>query len=523
MTDRMREVELVEGVDEPVSLHPRRHATDGATLADADGGEDVLVARSWARRNARWLLPTAAVAVLVLVGTQLVADARERSRVAALGEIPGVVPPTGPDIGVIWRADPTLATVLQGGTSVGGLLVGGVPSGTSDVDLVALDPDTGSVRWTTPVELPPVHLTSGGSQARSSVSCVPVEHDDRELAGCRSERYGEDIVGLPDSAAWVVDPADGSIISQVVVPGGTGAAFTSHALVVTDRVAADGSGPAPADAASVRWRATATDVGSGETLWTYTTPVVDASNPQEDLAAPDATDGASVESFGDSLVLGAADRAWILADDGRLLRDVELPPGTWIQGSRSGTFIAASYASPDTYDGTLLLPDGAAVPISEAAGWLSVDDGSAPEIVLTFGQGPTGATGFTGRSTTNGDVVWHRDEPVTAGLLLDGVLYVLTGQELLALDAGTGRTRWSTALAVQPQQLSTDGRYLLVPGLGVTLSAFAMGDGALEWTTDLRDEVAGDRDPVYIQGFQTMWHDPRLYVWMDDGAVAVLG
>ena len=75
-----------------------------------------------------------------------------------------------------------------------------------------------------------------------------------------------------------------------------------------------------------------------------------------------------------------------------------------------------------------------------------------------------------------------------------------------------------------PQQLSTDGRYLLLPGPGVTLEAYTLTDGALAWTADLaRRGRPADRPTVFVQGFQSGWRDPRLYVWMDDGAVAVLG
>ena len=74
-----------------------------------------------------------------------------------------------------------------------------------------------------------------------------------------------------------------------------------------------------------------------------------------------------------------------------------------------------------------------------------------------------------------------------------------------------------------PQQLSTDGRYLLLPGPGVTLEAYTLTDGRPAWTADLAQEVAGEGSTVFIQGFQSGWRDPRLYVWMDTGDVAVLG
>ncbi len=176
-----------------------------------------------------------------------------------------------------------------------------------------------------------------------------------------------------------------------------------------------------------------------------------------------------------------------------------------------------------SFSGTLLLRDGTRVPVDETPAWLSVDDGSAPDVVFTVGQGPAGADGLSGRSASTGARLWHLAGNVVAGLLLDGTVYVATGEALVALDATTGDERWTTPLDHLPEQMSTDGQYLLVPGLGVTLDAYAMRDGTLAWHKDLEQEVAGDRSPVFIQGFQAGWHDPRLYVWMDSGSVAVLG
>lgn len=510
----MHEVELVEGVDEPEPTRPGA-ADDGAP---ADGGGP-----SWIRRNVRRLAPIAALAVLALVGTQLVVDARERARLEALAAIPGVVPPTGPDIGVIWRADPALGRVLQTGASIDGAVVGGKVSGTgtaaATVDLVAIDTDTGAVRWTTPVQLPAADVTPGGGPASPSVGCMSVTHAGRVLAACEAQQYGDGLVATPDSATWVVDPSDGAVLDHSVVPGGAAIAFTDDALVVTHSIAPDSDEPAPSDAGSVRWRATATDLVSGATLWTYTTPVLDAPVQVDGSGAANA----SLQPIGDRIILGVDGHAWILGAGGTLERDVPLQPGTWVQGVRSGVLAESSYTSTGVYTDALLLPDGTSVPTDEIAGGLSVDDGSAPGVVFTVGSQPSGSAGLSGRDATTGKVLWHRGEPVSAGLLLHGVLYLVADQSIEAVDATTGRTRWSTTLDFQPQQLSTDGRYLLVPALATSLRAYKLSDGRLGWTKELRSEVAGDRSPVYIQGFQAGIADPRLYVWMDDGAVAVLG
>ncbi|WP_028050673.1 PQQ-binding-like beta-propeller repeat protein [Cellulomonas sp. URHD0024] len=512
MADRMREVELVEAVDESATLP-----------AGPEAGGAVPAGRSWARRHARWLVPSVVVALLALVGTQLVADAREQSRLEALAAIPGVVRPTGPDIGVIWRADPDLATVMQGGTSVDGLLIGGKASSDHGIDLVALSIDTGEVRWTTPVQVPAAHVTPDGGRPTSGVGCVPVEHGDRSLVGCVSQQYGDDIVGLPESGVWAVDPADGSIVWHAVVPGGAGVAFADGAAVVATRIAPDGDGPPPADAETVRWRTTATDLVSGAARWTTTSPVVDVLSREDYPNAASATGTASLQTFEDELLLAVDLHAWILRDDGHVVRDIPLGPGAWIQGVRSGVYLDSTYSSAEAPPGTLRLADGSSLRIDETAAWLAIDDGSAPGMLFTVSDGAAGPVGLTGREASTGKRLWHRDQNVTAGILLDGVLYLSTDKAIQAVDATTGRIRWSTRVDFQPQQLDTDGRYLLVPGLGVSLRAYALSNGRFAWSKDLLAEAAGDRDPIYVEGFQWSWHVPRLYVWMDDGGVAVLG
>ena len=528
MTGRMREVELVEAGGEPVPARAAITSSRALTPLEPEeppepGDDHVVTARAWLRRHAIWLVPTAAVAVLALVGTQLVLDARERTRLAELAAIPGVVPPTGPDIGVIWRADPSLATVMQGGTAVGGLMIGGKASTDGAVDLVALDTDTGAVAWTTPVHPPDAHVTPSGSPPSTWVGCSPVQHGDRALAACVSQQYGEDIVGLPASSAWVVDAADGAVVSQAEIPGGAGVAFTDDAMVVATRIDDADDGAARTDAGSVRWRATATDLLSGAPLWTYTTPVTDVLGREDGPEAANATGSANLQTFGDRMILAVDNHAWILRTDGSLVRDIALEPGSWLQAARAGVFIESSYTSGNTYTGTLLLADGTEVPIQETAGYLSVDDGSAPDVVLTVGQGPASISGLSARDATTGKVLWHRNDAVVAGLLLHGTLYYATEDSLQAVDATTGRTRWSAHLDFQPQQLSTDGRYLLVPGLAVSLQAYALGDGRLSWHKDLLAAAAGNRSEVFVQGFQSSGRDPRLFIWMDDGAVAVLG
>ncbi|MET0788715.1 MAG: PQQ-binding-like beta-propeller repeat protein [Cellulomonas sp.] len=544
MPGRMHEVELVEAADEPArsrsapAPEPRRPSWSGRPgqrvdvelddelesreLHDADLHVDA--ARTWLRRHARWLVPVAAVLAVALVGTQVVMNHREAARLAALAAIPGVVPPADASIGVLWRADPRTANVLQSGSVVGGRLVGGTQDESGALSIVGLDPDTGTVAWATPVDLPTAPEATVGATPSVWVACTPVTHGEGSVAACIAQRYGGDdvVLGVPESTVVVLDPADGSVLADRAVPSTTGLTFTDGDLVVAERVADDGT-PARTDASSVRWAVTASDVVDGETTWTWTSPAVDVLGREDGPQASNATGAATLQTVDDEVLLTVDEHAWILSDTGRPLRDIPLDPGSWMGPARAGVFIQNTWTSSDRYRGSLLLADGTEVPVDETAGWLAVDDGSAPGIVFTVGAGPQEVQGLSGRSARTGEELWHLPGSIATALLLDGTLYVAADESIVALDATTGETRWRRTLDQVPQQLSTDGRYLLVPGTGVTLSAYALRDGELAWQKDLAQEVAGDRDPVFVQGFQSGWHDPRLYVWMDSGAVAVLG
>lgn len=519
MPGRMREVELVEAADEPG--RSRSGAPADQRLAD-EAGDDVLVARTWVRRRTPWLVTAVAVVVGSLAVTQLVLDHREDARVAALADVPGVVPPVDASVGVLWVADPVLAQALQSGALVDGLVVGGTQDETGASMVLGLDPDTGAVAWRTPVDLPVPRPGPDDVAPEVWISCTPVPHGGSPVVGCVAQQYGEDVEGrIPPSLVWVLDPADGDLLADREVPGGWGLTFTDGALVVAQPVAEDGS-PARRDAGAVRWEVTATDVVDGAHRWTWTSPVTDVLGREDGPEGATATGTASLQSSDDHLVLGVDDHAWVLRTDGTPLLDVPLDDGSWLQPARAGVFIESTWTD-SAYSGTLLFPDGSRLPIDETASWLSVDDGSAPDVVLTVGQAPGGADGLSGRSASTGERLWHVPGTIVTSLLLDGTVYVATSDALVAVDAVSGEVRWTTEIDHMPQQLSTDGRYLLLPGTGLELAAYTMSDGVLAWTADLARELAPDPTTVFVQGFQSGWHDPRLYVWTDTGSVAVLG
>lgn len=506
MPGRMREVELVEVMDEPGRSPSGSDRPPDQPVA-AGLPDDVRTARTWVRRRAPWLVATAALVVGSLVVTQVVLDRREDARVAALAEIPGVVPPVDASIGVLWRADPELATALRSGAMVDGVLVGGVQDASGASTIVGLDPDTGVVAWRTPLDLPTPQPTPTSAWPEQWISCTAVPRGTAHVAACVSQQVGQGVVGIPPSSVWVLDPVDGDVLAEREVAGGWGLSFVDDGMVVA-RPVPDG-----------RWEVAAVDVVDGTPRWSWTTPRL-VGTDEEPYGTP------TLQSAEDHVVLVVDTHCWVLTTTGEPVLDVPLDADSWLQPARAGVFIESTWAS-SAYSGTLLLADGSRVPIDETASWLAVDDGSAPDVVLTVGQAPGGADGLSGRSARTGEVLWHVDGTIVTSLLLDGTLYIAMSRSLVAVDATTGDVHWTTETDHVPQQLSTDGRHLLLPGPGVTLEAYTLSDGALAWTADLADEVreqvGGDRSTVFVQGFQSGWHDPRLYVWTDTGAVAVLG
>ncbi|WP_315096379.1 PQQ-binding-like beta-propeller repeat protein [uncultured Cellulomonas sp.] len=510
MRGRMHEVELVEA-DEPGRSRPARDAPADVRLDDEHPVDpQVAAARSWLRRRARLLVPAVAVLVGTLVGAQVLLDQRESRRLAELAAVPGVVRPVDSSIGVLWRADAQLAPALRSGAMVDGVLVGGIQDATGAPVLVGLDPDTGRIEWRTPVEAEPVP-----AGAELWITCNALTHGTSQVAGCVAQVFGANVEGTPRTAVWVLDPAEGELLMDRLVDGRSGMTFTDDAIVTTEHVADDGE---PA-----RWRVTAQDLVTGETRWTWTTPPSAVADRESDPDVVDAATYSSLQTQDGHLVLGVDQHAWVLTTEGDLHLDVPLEPAAWLQPVRAGVFLESTWTSADLYRGSLLLPDGSRVPVDEVGGWLAVDDGSAPDVVLTVGEAPRGADRLSGRSAATGELLWRLPGSIVTSLLLDGTVYVATVDALVAVDAVTGDVRWRTELENLAQQLSTDGRYLLVPGLGATLQAYTLGDGRLAWSADLSQEIAGDGSATSVQGFQSGPHDPRLYVWTGDGGVAVLG
>jgi outer membrane protein assembly factor BamB len=100
-----------------------------------------------------------------------------------------------------------------------------------------------------------------------------------------------------------------------------------------------------------------------------------------------------------------------------------------------------------------------------------------------------------------------------APIAAEGRVIVVDAGALMALDAATGRTLWTTALDPAPSAPVAAGHgWLIVAGATGTIAALRAEDGSRVWTAD----VAGPIDQGPTIG------DDRLYVPVRDGRVVAL-
>ncbi|WP_258725018.1 PQQ-like beta-propeller repeat protein [Cellulomonas sp. NS3] len=494
------EVELVEdATTEPPGSAPDA-GSEGVGRAGA-AGRRVAGRPSWLRP--RTVVAGALVVAAGLAGTQAVLDARERAAYARFADVPGVVAPLSPDLGVLWRPDDEQLRVLWGprqdadGRGVGARFdEAGVPSA------VALDPRTGEQAWSSRLgEADPV------AAGTPYVPRVPCHLSDERLLVClvgsgyvpappppEDEAVeGYDPAPVPSRVELVVlDASDGEVVRRAPEEVGTGLHVLGD-LVVTARVEAD---------ASIEVRAH--DARSGDQAWTHTTPPGTATASDTEVGG----DGTPfLTPVGDAVLVHAGDGGVRIAPDGTpeatYLPDTD-GDGTGALTAVRGHVLRHAYRgdAPEVLadDGTgTVMPGG--FPLQ-----LSVDDGSDPDLLLLPGRSGDGVDAWDARTSR---VRWSRsDVRVDDAALLDGTLYVASALGAVALDPADGTTRWTSEAPAAASLLSTsstatlvtDGRVLAVVGQRVSgppvMQAFTLSDGRLAWTA----EVPGDVQNVVVIG-----------------------
>lgn len=499
--DAMQDVEIID-VDT---------SADGLALGgtDTDPTTEQEQARRLARRRRlvrRWW-PLPAALVVLLVGTQLVFDARERAAVAARQEVTGVLRTVDPSLRPVRELPEDIASIVLGGLVSGDLRIGAsMPSFDEPRGLIAVD-EAGQVAWRTSLEPPGTEGPAFGAEYPpclgdgASVTVV------RCLMLDRPDAVSEDgswLPGPPVGARLVaVDAATGAPRTTRDVPPVSGiggsdtllvlASITQAALTVTAwDTAADPAGPDSADS---------------PVLWRTSLPLDAATLTPASLTYPPSI---GVER-GHVVVQGELGSWALNAADGRL----EATGRDYLTVSRTG------YLSSPSDPAELIDADGRTVatlpgmPIS-----LLVDDGTLPdaEFVVSVEDGVPTLSAF---DVDTGLALWStafRQWRDGGTVLLDGALYGADREAVWAVDAATGRELWRTLAVVvdEGNGVMTDGRYLLTlaavgdattedaatldtdtgevsspDGVTRAVVAYALSTGEARWATPLPEGVHG--------------------------------
>jgi len=388
------QVELLE--DEPVDDEPRPRSR-------------------WRRW---WPLPI--VVALLALGTQAGLDARQRAHDERIAALPGTLAPVGDALSVRWKVPDDDAMVVSAGFEVDGAYVGvrNEIDGTSEA--VALDAGTGLARWSTPLgdrgETPGAPIDAGNFTlgALRSPYCVPGSTGAAPVLAC-----------LVDSRRGLVvlDATDGTVLRREDLPTRADLLAVDGGTTYVARSVGTECELTALDATAVRWTATVACGGRPEIVAAGGLVAVGSTREHVTVLGSsgdvlEEADDAAAAALGDAIVL------YDFAGDGtgasRLLR---------------------KDAAPVDVDGIVMVP--------------RVDDGSAPNLVVTVG---TTTRGYDGRT---GERLWETADPLSGIYLLrDGHVVGSSGQDVLvSIDARTGAVHHRAALHPDTLPLSpvTDG------------------------------------------------------------------
>ncbi|WP_421732275.1 hypothetical protein [Cellulomonas sp.] len=476
-------------------------------LEEPDGSSARVASR--ARRHSARVIAALVALVLVLVGVQSWLDARERARLRYLADVPGVLrtladPPT-----VLWRWTPDVGSLVAG-DGAGGWAVGADyhPGG---VTLRGTDPDTGDRRWSVPFSLDAALPPGGRSEFPSVwVRCTTVRSGDAPLVVCAAEVSPVASGGAATPLA-VLDPVTGSLLATPTVPAGSLWAATGGLLVRAT--------PTEDGRRGVRWTLTATDPVTGSVQWQHETPVV----PQvHEVRIRDDVIRAEPELAADAdrVLLTDSGHAWLFGADGSPRGDVAVAADGRAELGRSGALVWMPWQDTAVPGGVLVTRAGTRATVGELPARLSVDDDTAPGVVLLTGDdGGWDGVALVARDAGTGDELWRADGVRGEPLLVDGVVHTAQGADVVARDARTGEVRWSVPVGAVPSWLGTDGSVVVVVTPDRTLLALGLADGRPARSVDLARLAPGDAEGID----QVVEYAGRLLVRFRDGTGIVLG
>ncbi|WP_046529713.1 PQQ-binding-like beta-propeller repeat protein [Cellulomonas iranensis] len=445
---------------------------DGDDRPDGDVAPPAPAPRA-ARHRRWWAVGVVGVVVLALTAAQVVVDLRERSALADLRGVEGLLDPLDPGVGVRWeRADPGSSVDVM--TPEGRVLVSEreAPGG---VALEGMDSATGDTLWR--------RVLAGGTGGSppgarpEPVTCQAAPDGSGRLSCLRTGRWrqpGPPTTGTDGAAhLWTVDVRSGEVVGDVALEE----APTAFAMVAGTAVVVT-----PLESAV---RVTGLDPLTGAARWRL------------DLPGP-ADDGeiSSLVGRADAQALDASTAAvhdgqviTLVSSDGVELRRYR--PS--VEPDASGAFHVswwtdrANRAAVSVVNGVTTLVTAERELTVQGGGvprW--ADDGSAPGLVLTSGDTVRAWDVRSGEERWTADL----DRDVHAAIVLRGRVHLFASDRVVTVDAATGRTLWRSPPDLVPTSPLSDGRVVLLVRLddrgdGGELVALDVADGDERWRSPL--------------------------------------
>lgn len=423
---------------------------------EGDGGDPGAAPVRRRRRTA--LVVVALVVVVTLACVQWFVTARERSAIAALAAVPGVLAPVDEHLEVERRVPSDDAAELFG---FGGGSFERAADGSQSFTWAPAG-DEGPT-WTTALTGPsPALAQHAADDVIAGSYCVPDNAPGTEPSAAGT------IVCVVSDGGFVIDHANNDGLARVP-------ATTTRVMVLS---AADGTiastwpveaGDEPAvfavldDAVAIASTAatgttlTVYDVVTGDSRWSRSSPTPDGA---------ERTPLSNVALFRVGAVLAYAppeQPLTLIAGDGTVVRELAGSIGDrfgFVTDERGRMNLQSAV---DGEPRTILLADDAEpahdVTVDGNVAYTAVDDGSVPDLLLSYD------TELHAWDRNTGERRWSNETVVSASgvLIMRGRVFVLATGFVAAFDGVSGRKLWATTPedALMPSTISTDGRHLL--------------------------------------------------------------
>jgi len=339
------------------------------------------------------------------------------------------------------------------------------------------------------------------------VRCATVTAASQVQAVCGADIAGPaQLIGTP---LMVVDPTDGTVLARQVLPAGTLWAVSAGRLVIAT--------PVTDDESRTHWEVRATDPTTGATAWQDDTPSVQAINRpvRNGIATIDTL--ATLTSDADRVLLATVGYAWAWSRDGDRGQTETVSADGSTELGRSGTLVWTSFHGLAAPAGVLVTARGEHVAVQGIQAELSVDDGSAPEVVLL--RTSAGGTTLVARDARSGKELWRSEGNTGPILVMDGAVVTADPSGVVARDARTGHQRWRDRVDATPVYLGADPLHVVVMTDALELRVLDLADGRVAVTADVGSLVRGGSDTLQ----DAAEHGGRLLVSFRDGAGLALG